>query len=154
MGDLNVEDFKLLLEDRPAWEAKSKKDREDLVRASPAQLEVLWTSLLSDVDRAEITAEISEFLINAIREGLRESDAGMVDDSISQVRPWGFAVDRIHVPTQIWHGDQDRFVPFQQGQWLAAHVPRTDAHLLQGEGHVTVLHRHVPDAQSWIASLA
>ena len=32
-------------------------------------------------------------------------------------------------------------MPFAHGEWLAAHVPGTAAHLFDGEGHVSLLNR-------------
>jgi pimeloyl-ACP methyl ester carboxylesterase len=42
------------------------------------------------------------------------------------------------VPTQLWQGTEDLMVPFAHGLWLADHVAGVDAHLLTGEGHLSV----------------
>ena len=54
------------------------------------------------------------------------------------------------MPVQVWHGAQDRFVPFQHGQWLAEHVPGAEAHLSESDGHLTLLERAVPEVHDWI----
>jgi pimeloyl-ACP methyl ester carboxylesterase len=53
------------------------------------------------------------------------------------VADWGFSPSGA-LPAAIWQGDQDRMVPFAHGQWLAASIPGARAHLLSGEGHLTI----------------
>jgi pimeloyl-ACP methyl ester carboxylesterase len=55
------------------------------------------------------------------------------------VRPWGFDVAEITVPVTVWQGAQDRMVPFAHGQWLAANVAGAEAHLLEDEGHLSLI---------------
>ena len=62
---------------------------------------------------------------------------------------WGFSLDAIRVPVQLWHGRQDKFVPFQHGQWLSEHIPGVDAHLTETDGHLT-LNKRVPEVHGWL----
>ncbi len=152
MGELNVEDFQLMLRDRPAWEAKTEQDAAILTKATIEELEQMLASLISDVDRSVLTREVAEFMQAEGREGLREHGDGMRDDNLSDVAPWGFDLASIRIPTQIWHGGQDKFVPYSHGQWLATHVPGTEAHLDPSEGHLTLFLRKLPDVHAWLAS--
>lgn len=149
-GELNAEDFRLMLADRPAWLAKSKKDREEMLTLTPAKLEAMFASLLSDVDRAASTPAWTEFLVAQIREGLAPGDEGIRDDNLSTILPWGFRLEEIPVPTQLWHGAHDRFVPFTHGQWLARRIPNVEAHLEPAEGHTSLTVRKPPEVHAWL----
>jgi len=151
-GELNVEDFRLMLKDREAWETKSRNDRAEMLSWDVSRLREGLASVCSEVDRQVLTGEFASFLLAQGREGLRPGDEGMRDDSLATIKPWGFDLARIHVPVQVWHGGQDRFVPITHGQWVAARIPNVDAHLERAEGHLTVFLRRVPLAQSWLAA--
>jgi pimeloyl-ACP methyl ester carboxylesterase len=151
-GELNVDDFKLMLSDQAAWESKSANDVETLKQATPEQVTEFLSSLLSEVDRAAFTGEVVEFVMNQSREGYKSGISGAIDDSLSTAKPWGFELTSIRVPTQIWHGKHDRFVPYSHGEWLAAHVPKADVHLEADEGHVSLIFQRFPSVHEWLAS--
>jgi pimeloyl-ACP methyl ester carboxylesterase len=151
-GELNVEDFKLMLRDQAAWEAQSLKDFESMREPSPEQFTTYLSSLLSDVDRAAFTGEVAAFLLEQRREGSRPGISGGIDDSLATARPWGFELSSIRVPVQLWHGKQDKFVPFSHGEWLGAHLPRAERHLEPNEGHLSLFVNRVPSVHEWLAS--
>ena len=152
MGEFNVEDYRLMMSDRSAWEAKQESDRTLVLQATPDQLLEMLSSLLSDVDRAVITPELGKFLQTQMHEGLRHNANGIRDDSVAFITAWGFEVSSIRVPIQIWHGAHDRMAPYSGGQWVAAHVPGAEVHLEPDEGHISIYERRIPEVHRWIAS--
>jgi pimeloyl-ACP methyl ester carboxylesterase len=66
------------------------------------------------------------------------------------VRPWGFELAKVGVPLMLWHGRQDRFVPFGHGEWLASQIRGVDAHLSDDDGHLTLTERRLPEIHSWL----
>ena len=66
--------------------------------------------------------------------GLAPGVDGWVDDVLAFVKPWGFSVESIAVPTAVKYGRTDNLVPPAHGDWLAAHIPGAivDAHETAG----------------------
>lgn len=151
-GEYNREDFALMMSDRSTWEAKVQKEATEMASATAEELRAMFDSLLSEVDRAALSTELTEFLVRQVREGLRTGGDGMRDDNLSTILPWGFELGSIHVPVQVWHGEQDRFVPFSHGQWIASHLRRGEIHLEPNEGHITLYERRIPEVHDWIRS--
>jgi pimeloyl-ACP methyl ester carboxylesterase len=150
MGEENVTDTKLMLEDEPAARVKSRADRERLLGMSAAQMTDAFPSLLSAVDAAAITPELAQHLYASGQLGLAPGDEGWWDDGVAHLRPWGFELSAITVPVQLWHGKHDQFVPFQHGEWLASQIPGVDAHLTDEDGHITLMARRVPTMHAWL----
>ncbi len=67
---------------------------------------------------------------------------GWFDDDWALWKEWGFDLAAITAPVTIWQGGEDRFVPPQNGEWLAAHIPGAKLRLLPEEGHLSMVDRH------------
>ena len=144
-GEENVEEFQAALEGGDRLRALLEQWRDEMLgdAQAPAGGEddptAALGSLVSDADRAAITPETSAFATRRRRHALAPGIWGWFDDDITETRPWGFELADIRVPTTVWHGGQDRFVPFAQGQWLAANVPGATARLIREEGHFSII---------------
>jgi pimeloyl-ACP methyl ester carboxylesterase len=96
--------------------------------------------LVSAADKAVATGEFADYLAASFRAAVRGGIAGWRDDDLAFVADWGFTMTEAGAgaPVAIWQGDQDMMVPSAHGNWLAANVPGARAHLLAGEGHLTL----------------
>ena len=150
MGEENVNDKKLMLDDEAAAREKSRADRERLLGLTAEDLANAFPTLVSPVDAAAFTPELGRYLYEGAHEGLEPGDEGWWDDALAAMRPWGFELEEINVPVQLWHGRHDKFVPFQHGEWLASRIPGVEAHLTEEDGHITLLQRRVGEAQAWL----
>jgi pimeloyl-ACP methyl ester carboxylesterase len=151
MGEDNVEDIKLMLDDPDAARRKCAQDREELMAVTAEGIVESWKTLLSPVDASALRGDFATFLANGIHDGLAPGEQGWWDDGVAHMAPWGFELDTVRVPVKIWHGRQDRFVPFQHGEWLAANVAGAEADLSETDGHLTLLIDKVPDIHAWLA---
>lgn len=65
---------------------------------------------------------------------------GWVDDTLSQLSPWGFDLSQVNVPVLLSYGLKDMFTPPAHGHWLAAHLPTATVHVSTEGGHIGTDH--------------
>jgi pimeloyl-ACP methyl ester carboxylesterase len=111
----------------------------DLADVQPAEVVAAFGDLLSEVDQRALTGGFADYLAESSRHSVSTGVAGWREDDLAFLHPWGFELDAIRVPVSVWQGDQDRMVPFEHGRWLAGHIPGAEAHLVAGEGHLSLL---------------
>jgi pimeloyl-ACP methyl ester carboxylesterase len=150
MGESNLEEFAATRQGPDALEAYLRARAEGRDDFSAAAVVEALRELLTDVDAAVLSGEVGEYFAETMREALRPGNAGWRDDDLAFDRSWGFAVEEISVPVLLWHGEQDLFVPFAHGQWLAARIPNVEAHLTAEDGHLTLLQRRIPEVHAWL----
>ena len=141
MGKDNIAEFGAALAGPAELEAFLSEAATGLAGVTGAEVTEAMDSLLPDVDKAHLTGAAAESLAAELRWSLSTGIWGWFDDDLAFVRPWGFALDDIRVPVQVWQGSEDLMVPFAHGRWLAAHVPGVVPTLAQGEGHLSLVHR-------------
>ncbi len=95
--------------------------------------------LVAAADTAVLTGAFAGYLAESFRAAVHHGPAGWHGDDLAFVADWGFPVTAVPGPVAVWQGDQDRMVPFSHGEWLAAQVPGARAHLLPGQGHLTLI---------------
>lgn len=82
--------------------------------------------------------DVFENMKEDLRESMRRQSHGVLSDVKTFARPWGFRVEEIQTPTDLWHATVDAIVPFEVGQLLAEMLPNARLHLFRGEGHFQV----------------
>ncbi|HWJ82986.1 MAG TPA: alpha/beta hydrolase [Nocardioides sp.] len=138
MGADNVEEFTLALQGEEALLPYLEADREGMLDADPEGVIRSMETLLPDVDREVLTGEVGTDILFDIQGGVREVH-GWMDDDLAFTKDWGFSLDAVAVPTYLWQGTADLMVPFHHGEWLADNIPGVVPHLIDGEGHLSIL---------------
>ena len=138
MGEENVVEFGTAARGEAALRAYLDVQRTELADATPDAIVATLATILPEIDRAAMGEEFGADLAAGMAEGLRRGVDGWLDDDLAFLAPWGFALDEIRVPVSLWQGDADLMVPYAHGVWLADRIPGVDAHLLPGEGHLSI----------------
>jgi pimeloyl-ACP methyl ester carboxylesterase len=150
MGELNVENIRLEVENPVAARAKCENDRVEMLALDLDGLMGFLSTLLAPVDAAVLSGELGEYLIDCTRSGLAPGSDGWWDDGQAMLAPWGFELGAIATPVLLHHGRHDQFVPFAHGEWLAGQIPGVDARLSDDEGHLTLTANHLDAVHDWL----
>jgi pimeloyl-ACP methyl ester carboxylesterase len=154
MGPENVAEFGAAIEGIEPLSRLLEKEAEGLRNVTADQVVAAFGSLLSDTDKAALTGEYASTIAALLRGAVRNGIAGWRDDDIALVSDWGFELAQLAAPVAIWHGQEDRMAPFSFGQWLAARIPGSRAHLLPGEGHLSIQINKMGDILSDLLDMA
>jgi pimeloyl-ACP methyl ester carboxylesterase len=154
MGKENIEEFDAALAGEAALTAFLDAVAAQLDALTGADVAGSLGDLVAAADKAALTGDYADHVAGALRAALSSGIAGWRDDDLAFTRDWGFSLgwpdpdaprsEKQPAPVSIWQGDQDRMVPFAHGEWLAKHITRARAHLMPGEGHLTLTVTSMP----------
>ncbi len=82
-------------------------------------------------------------LLTNWREAFRPGSRGMLWDGNLYARPWGFRLEEVQVPVQLWQGELDTIVPSQMGRYCASVIPNCRTHFFPEEGDFSLPLRHM-----------
>ncbi|HEY6311987.1 MAG TPA: alpha/beta fold hydrolase [Streptosporangiaceae bacterium] len=136
MGPENIAEFKASVQGPAALTEFIDAEAAGLGTVTGEQVAASLGGLISDADKAALTGEFADYIAAGLRAAVSTGIAGWRDDDLAFVQDWGFWIEGARVT--VWQGGQDLMVPFAHGEWLAAHIPGARAHLLPGDGHLTL----------------
>jgi len=131
----SVVEFELARTDPDALLERITPQAERMLGEGSAMIDE-WSSVLPPSDREiqqrpENVAESEA----GTRLALAQGPAGWFDDDISFTRPWGFELESIRVPVDLWYGAEDVLVPASYGTYLAERIPTAELTVVPGRGH-------------------
>ena len=95
-------------------------------------------------DRAVLARPgVRPLILASFREGVRQGGAPLAQDLGLLARPWGFGLEEIEIPVELWHGEVDNVVPPGMGRHVAARIPGCRSHFLPREGHFSLVIDHM-----------
>ena len=151
MGEQNIVSFKAAQAGEESHRARHEAEAADMLTATPEELvEVMQTLLGPGRPARSSPASFAQFLVDEFQAGAEVDTNGWFDDEEAFVRPWGFDLASIRVPVLVCQGEDDRFVPYAHGVWLAEHVPGCESWLTAEDGHLTLIEHGVPRVHAWL----
>ncbi|TCO38128.1 pimeloyl-ACP methyl ester carboxylesterase [Kribbella antiqua] len=116
-------------------------------------LESDWQEVLAWVKAGLPDLNLSDaehaMLIETMIEATRQGSGGYIDDSLSFVDDWGFALEEVRVPTRIMVARDDTSVPAAHGEWLVGHLPAAELITVDG-GHFGPRHDPEMELLTWV----
>jgi pimeloyl-ACP methyl ester carboxylesterase len=83
--------------------------------------------------------EIRRLYVEDLRRSSSTAARAASQDFALFAKDWGFRLEDISVPVDIWHGDLDQSVPLAQGRIQAERIEGAKVHECQGEGHLLLV---------------
>jgi pimeloyl-ACP methyl ester carboxylesterase len=109
-----------------------------LMMGTPARAERLLernAHKLSERERAELSGPETGHILAGTGEAFADGVGAACDEFAVLGRPWGFRLEDVHAPTDLWHGTGDRSCPIAMARGLATRLPKATLHELDGLGH-------------------
>lgn len=76
-------------------------------------------------------------------EALRQGGRGPAWELTLIARPWDFPLEDVRMPVSLWQGLADQILPAAMARRLAAALPACKPRYLPGEGHLSLVVRHI-----------
>ena len=113
-----------------------------LASRSSAAVGAMLAAGNAEDDRAVAARPDLQILMGTnIKEGYRQGPEGPAQDDVVINSPWGFRLEEIAAPIDVWQGEIDRNVPLTQGETQHRRLPNSTLRVLPNTAHLFPLVR-------------
>jgi pimeloyl-ACP methyl ester carboxylesterase len=114
------------------------------LRRFPAWIFKILVGHATAADREVLSVSRTRgIIIDSFAEAFRQGPAGPAHEVRLITQAWGLDLVRVRQPVSLWHGEADRTVPIAMARRHAATLPQVVTHYLPGEGHFSLIVRHM-----------
>lgn len=138
MGEENHIEFGAAIEGPEAIETWMKHNSPELATVTGDQIIEAFGGLIGEADKQALRAGSADETAASFQQALQVSYFGWMDDDLAFVRPWGFDIEEISKPVELWQGNDDFMVPHAHGYWLESKIPTATLNFVAGEGHISL----------------
>ncbi|MDO8645144.1 MAG: alpha/beta hydrolase [Candidatus Planktophila sp.] len=78
---------------------------------------------------------------------------GLRDDRLAFLKPWGFSLEEISLPVQLWAGTKDVNVPPAHADYLKRKIPNSELLIVENKNHSTISEPAVESGFKWLRGL-
>ena len=93
----------------------------------------------------KLLREKPEYGVDFIRgsqEAYRQGIDAVVQEWRLYVADWGFQLEEIKLPIDLWYGTKDKMTPKYRGYYLNDKLKNSSLHVLENEGHFSLIRNH------------
>lgn len=94
----------------------------------------------------------STLMMESTAEALRQGGRGPALELTLIARPWDFRLQDVRMPVDLWQGLIDQILPAAMARRLAASLPACHPRYLPGEGHLSLVVRHIGEVLAELRS--
>ncbi len=118
-----------------------------LPRIAPNRFIAQANSLLPKPDRPIVAADpvFQQGFLRMLREALRQGTRGAFHESLLSVSDWGFRLQDIQIPVNLWHGEADQNIPVEMARFAASAIPKCEAKYYPNEGHLSLFKKNAKE---------
>ena len=106
----------------------------------PDQVPMKWLIGMLNARDQEVMRDVArqQVIAEGFRQSIRQSVSHIQADADLYLEDWGFDLSQIQVPIHMWHGREDRNIPFRYAEKLAALLPHVTTHWTDDDGHYSM----------------
>ena len=104
-----------------------------------------------DVDPENPISDERILSIQVIRQySFIQGARGWIDDERAFLKPWGFLLEEILTPVQLWAGTKDINVPPAHADYLKRMIPNSELLIVENKNHLTISEPAVESGFKWL----
>ena len=122
---------------------------EEATKMSPYDIDQVKKQFDLDPDNPISEERILSFQAS-LRYSFIQGARGWIDDEMAFLKPWGFSLEEISSPVQLWAGTKDVNVPPAHADYLSRIIPNSELLIVEDKNHLTISEPAIKEGFKWL----